>query len=81
MSGRGDESVDNNTWYNLYKENGINLDIMYNVDGSQQETKRTTAIASGNYPDIMAVSGSDLIRYAQTGVIADITEVYEKYAS
>lgn len=50
---------------------------MYNVDGSQQETKRTTAIASGNYPDIMAVSGSDLIKYAQTGVIADITEVYE----
>ena len=78
---QGDESVDNNTWYNLYKENGINLDIMYNVDGSQQETKRTTAIASGNYPDIMAVSGSDLIKYAQTGVIADITEVYEKYAS
>ncbi|ODR28298.1 extracellular solute-binding protein [Eisenbergiella tayi] len=78
---QGEESVENNTWWNLYKDNGFNLDIMYNVDGSQQETKRTTAITSGNYPDIMAVSGSDLIKYAQTGVIADITDVYEKYAS
>lgn len=78
---QGKESVENNTWWNLYKDKGFNIDIMYNVDGSQQETKRTTAITSGNYPDIMAVSGSDLIKYAQTGVIADITEVYEKYAS
>lgn len=75
------ESVDNNAWYNLYKEQGINLEIMYNVDGTQAETKRTTAITSGDYPDIMAVSGSDLVKYAQTGVIADISAVYEQYAS
>lgn len=75
------ESADNNTWYNLCKEMGMNFDIMYNVDGSQEDTKRTTAIASGNYPDIMSVSGADLIKYAQTGVIADITDVYAQYAT
>lgn len=77
----GDESAEQNTWTDLYKENGMNLDIMYNVDGSQQDTKRTTAIASGNYPDIMSVSGADLVKYAQTGVIADITDAYEQYAT
>ena len=78
---QGDESVEDNTWWNLYKENGYDLEIMYNVDGTQGETKRTTAIASGNYPDLLSVSGADLVNYANTGVIADITDVFEKYAS
>lgn len=77
----GGESVEDNAWVNLYKEKGMNLEIMYNVDGSQAATKLTTAITSGSYPDIMSVSGPDLIKYAQTGVIADITDVYDQYAS
>lgn len=59
----------------------MELEVMYSVDGSQKDTKLATAITSGNYPDIMEVSGSDLVKYAQTGVIADITDVYDEFAT
>ena len=75
------ESVEDNAWWNLYKENGFDLKLMYSVDGTQADTKRTTAIASGTYPDIMYVSGTDMVKYAQTGVIADITDAYDAYAT
>lgn len=81
FSWEGDESVEDNAWWDLYRENGFDLQLMYSVDGTQQETKRTTAVASGSYPDIMYVSGSDMMKYAQTGVIADITEVFDTYAT
>lgn len=77
----GNETEEDNTWSKLYKEEGYNIDTMYNVDSSQAGTKLTTAIASGNYPDLLSVSASDIVNYAKTGVIADISEVYEKYAT
>ncbi|MGN1142720.1 MAG: hypothetical protein ACI4TF_16085 [Oliverpabstia sp.] len=75
------ESAEDNAWWNLYKEEGYDLKLMYNVDGTQEENKRTTAIASGTYPDIMYVRGADLVKYAQTGVIASIDEAFETYAT
>ncbi len=75
------QDAENNDWWDLYKEEGYNMKLMYNVDGTQAETKRTTAIASGTYPDIMFVSGADLVKYAQTGVIASIDEAYDTYAT
>ena len=38
------ESVEDNAWWNLYKENGFDLQLMYSVDGTQADTKRTTAM-------------------------------------
>ncbi|HIU76038.1 MAG TPA: extracellular solute-binding protein [Candidatus Pelethocola excrementipullorum] len=75
------ESEEDNAWWNLYKEMGYDMEVMYSVDGSQAETKLTTAITSGNYPDILGISGADLVKYAETGVIADISDVFEEYAS
>ena len=75
------ESVEDNAWWNLYRENGYDLNLMYSVDGTQEETKRTTAIASGSYPDIMYVSGADMVKYAKTGVIASVTEAFDTYAT
>lgn len=77
----GDETETNNTWMNLYSESGMNIKPMYSVDASQGSTKLSTAIASGSYPDVFGVKGSDLVKYAQTNVIADLTEAYEKYAT
>lgn len=75
------ESATNNNWVKLYEENNIFIDILYDVDSSQAETKLTTAIISGDYPDILSASATEYVNYAQTGVIADITDVFEQYAS
>ncbi|WP_339318903.1 hypothetical protein [Paenibacillus sp. FSL R10-2734] len=77
----GQETELKNTWMELYAENGYEVTPMYSVDAGQGNTKLATAIASGSYPDVFTVTASDLVKYAQTDVIADITEEYEKYAT
>lgn len=77
----GDETETDNAWVDLYKENNIIPEILYGVDPSQEETKLSTAIMSGDYPDIIKSKVADYKNYAESGVIADITDVYEKYAS
>lgn len=78
---REGETVDDNVWERLYKDLGYERDLLFSVDGSQQDTKMATAISSGEYPDIMMVSVTDMQEYAKSGVIADITDIYEEYAS
>lgn len=78
---RDGESAENNVWVDLYKENNIMQEIIYQVDTSQGGTKLANAITSGTYPDIILSEGADYINYAKTGVIADISQVFEEYAS
>jgi ABC-type sugar transport system, periplasmic component len=78
---QGGETESKNTWMDLYNENGMKVTPMYSVDATQADTKLSTAIASGNYPDVFTLKGSNMVKYAQTGVIADLTEAYEKYAT
>ena len=77
----GGETVENNAWMDLYKANNIFPEILYEVDPSQANTKLSTAIMSGDYPDVFRVSGGDYKNFVQSGAVADITEAYEKYAS
>lgn len=77
----GGETVTDNAWTDLYKANNIIPEILYEVAPSQAETKLSTAIMSGDYPDIISTSATEYKNYVESGVIADITEVYEKYAS
>lgn len=77
----GDDNSTNNAWMNLYRANNINPEILYEVDSSQATTKLSTAIVSGNYPDIIAAGPSDYVSYAASGLVADITDVFEEYAS
>lgn len=77
----GGETVTDNAWMDLYKANNIIPDILYEVDPSQAETKLSTAIMSGDYPDIISTTPAEYKNYVESGVVADITEVYEKYAS
>lgn len=77
----GGETVEDNAWMDLYNENNIFLDILYNVDPSQEATKLSTAIMSGDYPDIIRTDAAEYKNYVESGVIADITDVYEQYAS
>ena len=75
------EDVENNQWMNLYRDNNIIPEVLYEVDSSQAETKMSTAIMSGNYPDVIGAKPSDFLNYAQTDVIADITDAFEEYAT
>lgn len=77
----GGETVEDNAWMDLYNENNIFLDILYNVDPSQEATKLSTAIMSGDYPDIIRTDAAEYKNYVESGVIADVTDVYEQYAS
>lgn len=77
----GGETVEDNAWMDLYNANNIYLDILYNVDPSQAETKLSTAIMSGDYPDIIQTTAAEYKNYVESGVIADVTDVYEQYAS
>lgn len=71
----------NNDWVELYKEHNIIQEILYEVDPSQSNAKLSAAIMSGDYPDILEADAAAYVNYVNTGVIADITEAYEKYAS
>lgn len=77
----GDETVEDNAWMDLYKANNIIPEILYEVDPSQEATKLSTAIMSGDYPDVFKGTGAEYENYVESGVVADITEAYEKYAS
>ena len=70
-----------NVWYDLYKEHNILLDVLYEVNHSQEETKFSAALMSGDYPDVFYVSASEYLNYVNNGVVADITDLYEQYAS
>ena len=71
-----DADLYTNNWFTLYKECGINMEYMWIVPAAQQDTKMSTAIASGSYPDIFTVKTTQYVTYATTGVIADITDLY-----
>lgn len=77
----GGETVENNTWVDLYKANNIIPEILYEVDPSQADTKLSTAIMSGDYPDVFSTNGSEYMNMAESGAVADITDVFEQYAS
>ena len=77
----GGETAEDNSWVDLYKANNIIPEIMYEVDPSQEATKLSTAIMSGDYPDIFQGTGAEYANYVESGAVADITEAYEKYAS
>ncbi|SFB58377.1 putative aldouronate transport system substrate-binding protein [Cohnella sp. OV330] len=83
---KGEETIDNNVWYQEYeKKLGIKLKNEWSVvgdePGGQGEQKMNVSIASGSLPDIVPLNASQLKQLADAGKLADLTEVYEKYAS
>lgn len=82
----GDETIDTNVWYSEYANKlGIQLKNKWSVvgdePGGQGEQKMNVSIASGDLPDIVPLNASQLRQLADAGKLADLTEIYEKYAS
>lgn len=80
------ETIDNNIWYKEMEERlGIKLKndwaIVGDEPGGRGEQKMNVSIASGDLPDIVPLNAAQLRQLATAGKLADLTEIYEKYAS
>jgi len=74
--------INNNIWTRAYRELlGINFTYKWVVDGSMYDQKLGLSINSGDIPDMFAVNGSQLKLYQESGLLTDLTSVYEAEAS
>ncbi|MFD0959209.1 extracellular solute-binding protein [Paenibacillus chungangensis] len=64
-------------------KNELNIEVSYKwaVPSEQYEQKFSLAVASGDLPDVMHIGYRDFEKFKKQGVLADLSEAYEKYAS
>lgn len=77
----GDSVTDNAYTRFLYDNLGVTIEYDFIVDNSQWDVKVSTMLASQSYPDAFAIGGANFIKLAKAGVLKDLTEMYETYAS
>jgi len=76
------ETTDSNVYTEYIKDTyGIEVKAIWDVPFGQYEQKVNLMIASGDMPDFVGVSPSQFKQLYDAGAIADLTEVYETYAS
>ncbi|MBB6670199.1 extracellular solute-binding protein [Cohnella nanjingensis] len=78
------DSWDNNIWYKAYEQDlGIRVKNKWiaPLAGNQYSEKLNVSIASSDLPDIFQVDGGQLQQLADAGLIMDLKDVYETYAS
>ena len=76
------ETLEDNRWSRLYKQIlGIDIKYDWTAEGDFYRQKLNFAIASGQIPDIVKVSPEQLRTLNNAGLIQDLTEVYEQYAT
>jgi len=76
------QSWDNNPYTNgLRDELGINIKNLWIVDDQQYPNKLNVSMISGNLPDVFEVTLQQLQMLVEADAIADLTDVYGKYAS
>ncbi len=76
------ETVENNRFNRLFEEKlGIKITYDWIVDSSQYTNKVDMTVTSGNIPDFFAVTASQAKQLYEAGLIWEMTDIYEKYAS
>ncbi|MCL2051595.1 MAG: extracellular solute-binding protein [Lachnospiraceae bacterium] len=74
--------LENNNWINAYRnELGIDVSIDWAVPNTQYEQKLNSTIIANDLPDIIAVNAQQLRLLVRNGMAADLTDVFEQYAS
>ncbi|SDX57860.1 extracellular solute-binding protein [Paenibacillus sp. CF384] len=82
MAFKEGDDFENNNWTKAYADElGITLKYDWIAPSDQYYEKLNVAIASGDIPDIMKVNGAQLKQLVDADLIADLTDVYNKYAS
>ncbi len=76
------ESIGENIYTKAYSDDlGINLNYKWTVPIEQFEQKMNVSIASGDLPDIMWLTNKQLTDLADTGLLYDLTDIYEQHAT
>ena len=78
----GDDDINNNVWTRCYQDDlGIKLNYTIAAAGDDYTQTLTMAIASNELPDLMDLPPEEFSELANAGMLADITDSYEKDAS
>ncbi|RAP73551.1 extracellular solute-binding protein [Paenibacillus montanisoli] len=82
MAFKEGEDFENNNYTKAYLEElGVKVKYNWIVPEDQFEAKLNIAISSGDLPDVFRVNASQLKQLVDAGMLADLTDVYEKYGS
>lgn len=81
-----EETFEDNRWSRAYEEElGIKITYDWVVKGGtetdQYKQKLNVTLASGQLPDVTPVNAVQLKQLVDSGLVEDMTELYEKYAS
>ena len=76
------ETLEDNRWTRLYEQMlGIRIRYSWTAKGDLYHQKLGVALASGDIPDVVKVNAQQLRYLSNAGLILDLTEVYERYAT
>ena len=77
---QGDDDYQHNPWYQAYKDR-FNIDLQNVWISNDYTTKLNLAIADGDLPDVFHVNASQLTQLHDAGLIMNLDDVFERYAS
>ena len=78
------DSIDNNVWYRAYEsELGIKLTNIWTASDAAdlRDQRMSVAIAGGDLPDVFAVNARELKMLVEADMVADLTDVWNEYAT
>lgn len=77
------DTYENNA-YTRYLKDKLNVEVKdeFEANGADYDRQVSLAIASGELPDVLQIGSKDLLdELVENDLVADLTEVYETYAS
>ncbi len=78
----GDNDIYNNVWTRAYAQLlGIDVNYQWVADASMYNEKLGLSINSGQIPDMFRVTPAQMQLYYESGLLADLTDVYQEEAS
>lgn len=77
---QGDDDYQHNPWYQAYKDR-FNIDLQNLWISNDYTTKLNLSIADGDLPDVFHVDSNQLTQLHDAGMIMNLDDVFERYAS
>lgn len=76
------ESLEDNRWSRIYEQVlGISIHYDWTAKGELYRQKLSFSVSSGQIPNIVKVSAEQLRMLSNAGLIQDLTDVYNEYAT
>lgn len=76
------DTLENNQYTRyLFEKSNVKFKVLWAAAGQDYDQKLKLSIASNDLPDVMVVDETTFRSLAEADQIADLTEVYERYAS